>query len=42
MKNVIWNSVSDEAKDLVSKLLKRSADERLTASEAMEHVWISK
>lgn len=42
MKSSIWNSVSDEAKDLIGKLLSRSADERLTASEAMEHVWISK
>lgn len=31
MKNEIWNSVSFEAKDLISKLLERSADIRLTA-----------
>ena len=31
MKSEIWNSVSSDAKDLISKLLERSADLRLTA-----------
>ena len=40
MKSEIWNTVSDEAKDLISKLLERSADMRLTAQEAFDHPWI--
>jgi calcium-dependent protein kinase len=40
MKSEIWNSVSNEAKDLISKLLERSADMRLTAQEAFDHPWI--
>lgn len=41
MKNEIWNSVSDDAKDLIGKLLERSADMRLTAEEAFNHTWIT-
>jgi len=40
MKSEVWGSVSDEAKDLISKLLERSADMRLTAQEAFDHPWI--
>jgi len=40
MKGEIWSTVSSEAKDLISKLLERSADMRLTAQEAFEHPWI--
>lgn len=40
MKSEIWNSISAEAKDLIAKLLERSADMRLTAQEAFEHTWI--
>jgi calcium-dependent protein kinase len=35
-----WAIVSDEAKDLISKLLDKQADERLTALEAFNHPWI--
>ena len=40
MKSDVWNSVSDDAKDLIHKLLERSADIRLTAQEAFDHNWI--
>lgn len=40
MKGDVWNAVSNEAKDLISKLLERSADMRLTAQEAFDHPWI--
>jgi len=32
--------VSAEAKDMISKLLERSADMRMTAQEAFDHPWI--
>jgi calcium-dependent protein kinase len=38
--NPVWENVSDDAKDLISKLLNRQADERLTAEEAYAHPWI--
>lgn len=37
-----WALVSDEAKDLISKLLERQADIRLTAQEAFNHPWIQR
>jgi len=40
MKSEVWNSVSDDAKDLINKLLERSADIRLTAQESFDHNWI--
>ena len=40
MKSEVWNEVSDDAKDMIHKLLDRSADIRLTAKEAFEHSWI--
>lgn len=36
----IWKMISNEAKDLISKLLERQADMRLTAEEAYQHPWI--
>ena len=30
MKSEVWNTVSNDAKDLISKLLQRSADVRMT------------
>lgn len=35
-----WDSVSDQAKDLVSKLLSTNPAQRLTASDAMVHPWM--
>lgn len=40
LKNEVWNTVSAEAKDMISKLLERSADMRMTAQEAFDHPWI--
>ena len=34
--------MSADSKDLIGKLLQRSADVRLTAQEAFEHKWIQK
>ncbi|KAK2816060.1 hypothetical protein Q7C36_022331 [Tachysurus vachellii] len=35
-----WNSVSNEAKDLVSKMLHVDPHQRLTASQVLHHPWI--
>ncbi|CAG9312657.1 unnamed protein product [Blepharisma stoltei] len=35
-----WPKISQEAKDLLSKLL-CSADERLSSAQALEHIWIT-
>ena len=32
--------MSDDAKDMIKKILERSADIRLTAQEAFDHKWI--
>ena len=32
--------MSNDAKDIINKLLQRSADVRLTAQEAFDHPWI--
>lgn len=37
-----WSTVSDCAKDLVSKLLQVDVDTRLTASQALQHSWLSR
>lgn len=37
-----WANVSDDAKDLISKLLDRQADMRYTSEEAFNHPWIQK
>ncbi len=34
-----WDSVSAEAKDMVSKLLIKDPTKRLTAAEALHHPW---
>lgn len=36
-----WGQVSDQAKDLISKLLVKDVDKRLTIEQAMEHPWIT-
>ena len=38
----VWEAISDSAKDLISKLLNRNADERLTSSEAFHHPWVQR
>ena len=35
-----WQSVSDQAKDLVSKLLKNNPEQRISALDALNHPWI--
>ncbi len=36
----VWQSISNEAKDLISNLLQRQADVRFTSEEAFMHPWI--
>ena len=36
----IWDCISDEAKDFISKLLEPNRDKRLKPEEAMKHKWI--
>lgn len=36
-----WRDVSDEAKDLISHLLKVSPEERITKEEIRSHPWIT-
>jgi serine/threonine protein kinase len=36
----VWKVISDPCKDLISKLLERSADMRFTSEEAFNHPWI--
>jgi len=35
-----WGSISEEAKDLVTKLMDLDTDSRLDAVQALEHDWI--
>lgn len=35
-----WNTISDDAKDLVKKLLVLNPDERITAKNAVRHPWL--
>ncbi|KOB87552.1 hypothetical protein PFDG_03812 [Plasmodium falciparum Dd2] len=36
----IWKSISSSAKDLISKLLELNVEERISANEALEHIWV--
>ena len=38
-KDPVWNTVSLEAKDLIFKLLNIDPAERISAKEALEHIW---
>ena len=40
--NSKFKNLSKEAKDLLKKLLVKNPEERLSASEALEHIWIKK
>jgi serine/threonine protein kinase len=40
--NKVWNRVSKEAKDLISKLLTYNYKDRLVASEGLKHPWFDK
>lgn len=35
-----WDPISPQAKDFISKLLAKTPAERLTASQALQHVWL--
>lgn len=39
--NIDWECVSNDAKDLVTNLLKVNHKERFTAEEALQHVWVA-
>ena len=41
-KNKIWNRVSNEAKNLLKKLLEINPDKRISAKQALEDVWFKK
>ena len=42
MQEEIWESVSKEAKDLLSKLLVVDSERRLSATEVLAHPWVLK
>lgn len=37
----IWSSISDRAKDFISKLLTYKQEDRPTAEEALKHAWLT-
>jgi serine/threonine protein kinase len=38
----IWKQVSADAKDLISKLLTKDFNKRLSATDALQHIWFKK
>jgi len=38
--NTHWKTVSEDAKDLIRRMLKMNPAERITAQEALAHVWV--
>ncbi|CAH1781976.1 unnamed protein product [Owenia fusiformis] len=40
MKPKIWDSISDEAKDLVHRMLEVDPENRITVAQALQHPWI--
>jgi len=38
----LWDKISPEAQDLCAKMLQKYPDNRISASEALEHVWFKK
>jgi calcium-dependent protein kinase len=42
MTDSIWQEVSNEAKDLIEKLLNKNIEKRLSAAEALKHEWFRK
>lgn len=41
MKGGVWNQISNEAKDLISRLLIKNPDQRISARDGFSHPWIS-
>ena len=41
-KHKIWNKISDDAKNLVTKLLQVNPTQRISAKEALEDIWFQK
>lgn len=39
-KGSIWNNISEEAKDLISKLMEKNTQQRISAVDALQHPWI--
>eukprot|EP00826_Nyctotherus_ovalis_P024937 TRINITY_DN1924_c0_g1_i4.p1 TRINITY_DN1924_c0_g1~~TRINITY_DN1924_c0_g1_i4.p1 ORF type:complete len:485 (+),score=154.82 TRINITY_DN1924_c0_g1_i4:192-1646(+) len=37
-----WRGVSNEAKDIISKMLERNPEKRLTAKQCLDHSWFTK
>ena len=35
----LWENLSEEAQDLCQKMLQKSADQRISAKDALEHKW---
>jgi len=35
-----WDGVSEDAKELIGKMLTRKQDERISAEEALKHKWL--
>jgi len=40
MEDLVWASISNSAKDLISKLLTIDVKQRITAQQALQHVWV--
>ena len=38
----LWEQISDQAKDLVCKMLDKDPDQRVSATEALNHPWFKK
>ena len=39
-RGMIWNQISEEAKDLVRQLINKNVNERPSAEQALQHPWI--
>ena len=42
MKGPKWTNISEEAKDLIKKMLTKDINKRPSAKESLDHVWLSK
>lgn len=37
----LWNKISENAQDLVKKMLEKNPDDRISAEEALNHNWFT-